>query len=253
MRKFIAESWAMSMRCLRTMFRSPDAFGSAIITPAAVMFLFGRIFAISMDFGDYSAINFIMAGIILQTIAQATTGTAISINNDMTKGIIDRFSSMPIAKSAVLTGHVFASIVRNLITTSIAVGVAFLIGFRPQVGFIHGLIVIAILLLYMLAITWIAVIAGLTAQNGESAGNKMFLLFIIPYLSSGFVPVERLSGWMRVFATYQPFTPIIDSLRGLMLGIPVESSTIWIAVAWCAGFAVAAFIASVQVYKRRVS
>ena len=246
------DSWVMFNRCLRISLRNPDTFASAIIVPAIVMWLFGAVFGNIMDVGDYSYIDFIVPGIILQTIGQGSISTAIGVNNDLTKGVIDRFRSMPITKSAVLTGHVLASVMRNIITTAVAIGVAFAIGFRPQAGLTSWLIIAGVMIMYMLAITWLSVIGGLLAKTPESAGSMLFLLFVLPYLSSGFVPVEALSGWLRFFATYQPMTPIIDTLRGLMLGVPVGNS-LPISLAWAAGITVVAFVIAVQVYKRKLS
>jgi len=254
MKRLISDSLAMSDRCLRTTFRSPDAFAAAIIVPAIVMWLFGYVFSNIMDFGEYSVINFIVPGLLLQTMGQGTMSTGISINNDMTKGIIDRFRSMPISKSAVLTGHVVASMARNIITVAVTIGVALLIGFRPQASFAGWLAIAGILLLYMLALTWISVVGGLVSSNAEAVQGKLFLLFVMPYLSTGFVPVEAIdAAWLRWFVANQPMTPIIDSLRGLMLGTPVDGNTMLLALAWSIGFIVAAFAIAVQIYKRKMT
>jgi len=254
MSKLISDSWAMSMRCLRTMFRSPDAFASAVIVPALVMWLFGVVFSNIMDFGDYSVINFIVPGLLLQTMGQSSISTGISINNDMTRGIIDRFRSMPISKSAVLTGHVIASVIRNIIVVAITIGVALLIGFRPQAGFADWFAIAGLLLLVMFALTWISVIGGLTASNAESVQGKLFLMFVLPYLSTGFVPVEAIDArWLRWFVMHQPMSHIIDSLRGLMLGTPVDGRVMMLALVWCAGIIVVAFTFAVQIYKRKLS
>ena len=254
MRNLLSDSWAMSIRSLKTTFRSPEAFATAIIVPAIVMWLFGFVFSNIMSFGDVSVINFIVPGLILQTVGQSSVSTGISINNDMTKGIMDRFRSMPISKSAVLTGHVVSSVVRNFITVGVTMGVALLIGFRPQASFLQWVAIAGILLLYMLALTWISVIGGLTASNAESVQGKLFLLFVLPYLSTGFVPVEAIDArWLRWFVANQPMTPIINSLRGLMLDVPIEGNALALAVAWSVGFIVVAFAVAVQLYKRRVS
>ena len=254
MYKLLSDSWAMSVRSLRISFRHPEAFASAIIIPAILMWLFGVVFSNIMHFGDYSVINFIIPGIILQTLGQSSASTGISVNNDMTKGIIDRFRSMPISKSAVLTGHVFASVVKHIITTIIVIGVALLIGFRPQAGFVDWLVISAILVLVMLALTWIAVVGGLVASNAESVQGKLFLLFVLPYLSTGFVPVESIdAAWLRWFVANQPWTPIIDALRGLMLGTSVNGNTMALALAWTVGAIVVASVLSVQIYKRKTS
>jgi len=242
----------MFKRCLLTSLRNPEAIGTAIFVPAIVMLLFGLIFGNVMDVGDYTYIDFIVPGIILQTVAQAVTSAAINVNNDMTKGIMDRFRSMDIAKSAVLTGHVLAAVVRNIIATAIVIGVAAAIGFRPQASFTDWLIIAGVLVLYMLAITWIAVICGLLAKTPESAGSMPFLLFVLPYVSSGFVPVETLPSGLKWFAERQPMTPIIDSLRSLMLNMPA-GGTLTLALIWSAGIIIAAFTIAVQIYKRKLS
>jgi len=246
------DSWAMSKRCLRITFRNPDAFGAAIIVPAAVMLLFGLIFGNIMDVGSYSYIDFIVPGIILQTVAQGVTSSAIGVNNDMMKGIIDRFRSMPISKSAVLTGHVVAAVVRSLITSAIAIGVAFAIGFRPQAGVVDWLIIAGILVLFTLSVTWIGVICGLIAKSPESAGTYPFLLFLLPYVSSGFAPIETLPNSIRWFAANQPMTPIIDGIRALMLGTPTGNA-LPLALIWSVGIILVTFVLAVQIYKRKLS
>ncbi|MCL2286453.1 MAG: ABC transporter permease [Firmicutes bacterium] len=254
MKRVISDSLAMSDRCLRTTFRNPDAFVSALIVPAIVMWLFGVVFSNIMDFGDISVVNFILPGLMLQTMGQSSLSTGISINNDMTKGIIDRFRSMPISKSAVLTGHVIASTVKNIFTVIVTVVVALLIGFRPQASFTEWLIIAGIIILIVLALTWISVVGGLLSSNAEAVQGKLFLLFVLPYLSTGFVPVEAVDArWLRWFIANQPMTPIIETLRGLMLGFPLEGNTMMLALAWTIGIIVVAFTLAVQVYKRKMS
>jgi len=248
----IIDSWIMFRRCLRTSLRNPEAFGQAILVPAFVMLLFGAVFSNIVDVGDYSYINFIVPGIILQTIAQGAASTAISVNNDMKKGIIDRFRSMPISKSAVLTGHVLAAVMRSMITSAVAIGIAVAIGFRPQAGILDWLVILGILVLFILAITWISVICGLIAKTPESAGTYPFALFILPYVSSGFAPVETLPASIRWFAAHQPMTPIIDSLRALMLGQPVGNA-LPLALIWSVGIIALTFFIAVTIYKRKLS
>ncbi|MCL2215759.1 MAG: ABC transporter permease, partial [Defluviitaleaceae bacterium] len=176
---------------------------------------------------------------------------AININNDMHKGIIDRFRSMPVSKAAVLVGHSAASVVRNTVTTVIIIATAFIVGFRPQGGFVDWLMVAGVLLLFIVAISWIAVLCGLVSKTPESSGGLMFPLFILPFVSSGFAPTDTLPRWLRFFAEHQPMTPIIDSTRALMLDLPLGGS-LWLALAWCAGIIIVAFAAAVQVYKRKL-
>ena len=249
--RLISESTTMFSRCLRISLRNPEIFATSIFVPAAVMWLFGAVFGNIMDVGNYSYIDFIVPGIILQTVGQGAMATAVSVNNDMNKGIIDRFRSMPISKSAVLSGHVLAAVTRTVITTLVTLVVALAIGFRPQAGILDWLVISGVLVLYMLVVAWISVICGLVAKTPESAGTMPILLFILPYLSSGFVPIEALSGWLRVFAANQPMTPIIDTLRGLMVNMPANGA-LPLALAWCVGIIVVAFVVALQVYKRKL-
>jgi len=241
----------MLKRSMKISFRSPDAIGMALIAPAFLMWLFGSVFGNVMDVGEYNYINFIVPGIILQAVTQATTAAAITVNNDMSKGIIDRFRSMSISKSAVLVGHVLSSVVRNIITAAVIIGVAFAIGFRPQASFTGWLLIAGVLILCILAITWLAVICGLVAKSPESAGSMLFPLFILPFVSSGFAPTESMSGGLRWFAENQPMTPIIDALRALMMDTPVENSLL-LATVWCGGVIIIAFTVAVQIYKRKL-
>jgi len=250
-KRVFSEIWVMCKRCLLTSLRNPDALLTAILVPAGVMWLFGTLYGSIVDVGDYNYIDFIVPGIILQTVAQGATATAICVNNDMTKGIIDRFRSMAIARSSVLTGHVVASIARNMITAAVAIAVAIAMGFRPQAGFLDWLTVVGVLLLFILSITWIAVISGLIAKTPESAGSMVFPLFILPYLSSGFAPTESMSGWFKWFAENQPMSPVIDSMRDLFMSTPT-GSTLPIAVAWSVGIIIVAFTIAVQIFKRKL-
>jgi len=248
----LLDSWIMFKRCMMISLRNPEALIQATVTPIFLMLLFGTVFGSIADVGEINYIDFIVPGIILQAVAQATQYTAINISTDMTKGIIDRFRSMPIAKSAVLIGHMGASIVKNIITVAIMIGTAFIVGFRPQADFTGWLMTAGILVLAVTAISCIAVLCGLISKAPEGAAGLMFPLFILPFLSSGFTPTETLPRWLGWFAEHQPMSPIIDSTRALMLGWPTDGS-LWLALAWCAGVIIVAFTAAVQVYKRKLS
>ena len=251
-KRVFSDSGIMFKRCMITSLRNPEAFITALLLPAIMMWFFGSVFGSAMDVGAYNYIDFIVPGIILQVVAQGTQATAINVNNDMTKGIMDRFRSMAITKSSVLTGHVFSSVIRSIITTAISIGIAIAIGFRPQAGFSDWLIISGILILFIFAITWIAVLCGLVAKDAASAGPMMVLLLLLPFVSSGFVPTETMSRGLRAFAENQPMTPIIDSLRALMLNNPTGDA-LPIALIWCIGMIVVAFVVSMQVYKRKLS
>ena len=247
----LSDSWIMFKRCMRISMRNPETMAMTVLTPFFLMLLFGTIFGSIADIGDFNYIDFIVPGIALQSIAQGTQFTAINVSGDMTKGIIDRFRSMPISKAAVLVGHAGASILRNVIIAAIIIGTAFIIGFRPQGGLAQWLLAIAVLLLFIIAISWIAILVGLVSSTPENTGGFMFPLFILPFVSSGFAPVETLPRAIRWFATHQPMTPIIDSTRNLMMDLPVGNS-LWLAAVWCVGITVVAFAAAVRVYKRKV-
>jgi ABC-2 type transport system permease protein len=231
--------------------RNPETLVMAIVTPFFLMVLFGTVFGGIADIGAINYIDFIVPGIILQSVAQGTQYAAINVNNDMSKGIIDRFRSMPISKVAVLVGHAIASVARNTVTAAVIIGTAFIVGFRPQGNFTGWLIAIGILMLFSVAISWLAVLCGLVSKSPEGSAGLMFPFFILPFVSSGFAPVETLPVWLRWFAKYQPLSPIIDSTRALMMDLPLHNS-LWLAIVWCVGITAVSFVAAVQVYKRKL-
>lgn len=248
----IYDSWTMLKRCLTISFRNPESILMAIIIPALMMLLFGGVFGNIVDIGEYNYIDFIVPGIILHSIAQGSIFTAINVNMDMTKGMVDRFRSMSISRASVLVGHAGASVVRTAISTAITIGAAMVIGFRPQGGLVAWLIITGILILYITAIAWIAIFCGVVMKSAESASSIMNIFVILPFVSSGFVPTATMPTALRIFAENQPMTPIVDSLRGFMLGLPADGS-LPIALIWCVVIIVAAFIGAVQIYKRKMS
>jgi len=249
---FLYDSKVMFKRCMRIALKNPEALVQATITPIFLMLMFGAVFENIVDLGAYSYVDFIVPGIILQAVTQATQYTAINVNNDMTKGIIDRYRSMPIAQSAVLFGHTAASVVRNVMTTAVIIGTAFIVGFRPSAGFVDWLVIACILLLIVTAISCIALLCGLLSKTPEGAGGYMFPLFILPFISSGFAPTETMHAAIRWFAQNQPMTPIINNLRSLMLN-SMAGNDLWVALTWSVGIIFAAFFAALQVYKRKLS
>ena len=250
--RLFADSKIMFQRCFKISLRNPESLVMATVTPIFLMLLFGAVFGNIADVGAYSYIDFIVPGIILQAVAQASQHTAISVHTDISKGIIDRFRSMPLARPAVLVGHAGASILKNSLTTAIIIGTAFIVGFRPQAGFAAWLIIAGILLLCVAALTWIAILCGLQSKSAEGTSGLMFPFFILPFLSSGFAPTETMHASIRWFAQYQPMTPIIDALRALMLGMP-PGRALPIALAWLIGTIIFTCILSVQVYQRKLS
>lgn len=237
-------------RNMRHAFRSVDTIITTIAMPLMIMLMFVYVFGGSIDTGSEAYINYVVPGIMFLCIALGTTYTAVRLNNDVTKGIIDRFHSMPIAKSSILTGHVVTSVVFNLISTLFIVLVAFLIGFRPEAGFVGWLGVILILLLFTLAMTWISVISGLLAKSIEGAGTFSYFVLMLLFVSSAFTPTASMNNVVRAFAENQPMTPIIESVRSLLVG-DVNMTDVWTAIAWCAGIFIIAWVAAIQIYKRR--
>ena len=246
------DSWLMYKRSMTALLRGPEGMFMAIINPIVVMILFGAIFGNVVDLEGFSYIDFIVPAIVLQSIAQGITATAVSVSNDMSKGIVDRFSSMPISKAALLSGHAMACFTMNMITTAIVIGVAIPVGFRPQAGVLAWFAIAGILGLFTMAMTWLAVLAGVKAKGSEAVTGYLFPLFILPFVSSGFAPLETMPNWLRWFATHQPMTHVIDALRGLMLDMPSDNA-LPLALAWSAGITVIAFFFAVRAYKGRTS
>jgi ABC-2 type transport system permease protein len=178
--------------------------------------------------------------------------TAVTVSQDMTGGIIDRFRSMDVAGASVLAGHVAASMARNLAATVLVFGVAFLIGFRPSAGPLEWLAAGGVLLVFMLAISWLSAAIGLLARSPEAAGGFTFFMAFVPYPSSAFVPIDTMPTWLHGFAEHQPITPVIETLRGLLLGTPVGNSP-WLALAWCAAILVASIALAGVLFRRRTT
>lgn len=252
MNKLCMDIWILLKRCMLISMRNPEALVVAILTPFFLMFLFGTIFGNIVDVGDFNYIDFIVPGIVLQSVAQASQYAAINVAMDMTKGINDRFRSMSISKSAVIIAHMITGLIRNMITTCVIIATAFLLGYRPQGDFMDLLLVAGLLLLVNTVISMVAVMCGLIAKSPETSSGYMFPLFILPFISSGFAPTESLSGSIRWFAQVQPMTSIIDSFRALTLNLPLGNS-LWIALAWCVGIGAVCFLASMRVYHRKAS
>jgi len=250
--KFFADSFTMFKRNLTKMMRSPESMAMALIVPIVMMVLFGYVFGGIVDLGEINYINFIVPGIIVQCITNASTATSLGLQSDMSTGIIDRFRSMAIAKSAFISGHVWVSVIRSMVITAITIGAAFVIGFRPEAGLVDWLIVSALLTLFIITITWVVVIVGLVAKDAESVSGAGFLFTIFVFLSSAFTPTEALPTVLRVFAENQPMTHVINAVRNLMLGFPMDGELVT-AVIWCVGVTIAAFALSIHIYKSKLT
>lgn len=213
----LQDTITMFKRCMILSLRNLDAFLTGIGTPVLMMLLFVFVLGGSIDVGNMNYVDYLVPGIILQCIGQCGSTTAISVNNDLRIGIIDRFCSMPISNTSILSGHALAAMVRNIITASLMLLIASIIGFQPTAGAMQWIIAAALLLLFMAVITWISIIFGLISKSAESANGIIALIMFLPYLSSGFAPTETMPTVLRVFAENQPMTPIIESLRSLLI------------------------------------
>ncbi|PTR31902.1 ABC-2 type transport system permease protein [Rhodococcus sp. OK519] len=247
----IADSWAMLRRNLTHITRSPDTMITAVALPVMLMLLFVYVFGGAIDTGS-SYIDYVVPGIVLLCAAFGSATTAVSVSADMTDGIVDRFRTLPIARSAVLNGHVLASVVRNLITGAIVVGVALLMRFRPTADPMRWLGVIGVVALFVFALSYLSTALGLLAENPEAANGFTFVILFLPYVSSAFVPAETMPTSLRWFAENQPVTPIIETVRGLLMDTPIGNSA-WLAVAWCVVIAVVGYAAATVLYRRRTA
>ena len=250
MRKHIFDAWIMFKRCFLISLRNPEALLMATITPFFLTLLFGTVFGSIADVGNLNYIDFIVPGIIMQSFGTASQHTAMNVSSDMAKGITDRFRSMSISKSAVLIGHTGAGVVRNVISAAVIIATAFLLGFRPQGGFTSWLLIAGVLVLVSITISLLAVLCGIISKTPEGSSGLMFPLFILPFISSGFVPTEAMPSGIKIFAEVQPMTPMIDSVRALMLDLPLGNS-LWIALIWCLGLSLVSFLAAIQVYTHK--
>ena len=249
---FIGDTAALTGRSLRHILRSPDTIITTAIMPIALMLLFVFVLGGAIDTGSGSYVDYQLPGILLITVASGISYTAYRLFLDLKGGIFERFQSMPIARSSVLWAHVHTSLVASLISLVVVLGVAFLIGFRTGAGVLAWLGVAGIMLLFTLALTWLAIIPGLTAKTVDGASAFAYPLIFLPLISSAFVPTDSMPGPVRWFAEHQPVTAIVDAIRGLFAGAAVGAE-IWVALAWCAGILVAAYPVAMLVFRRRIA
>jgi ABC-2 type transport system permease protein len=250
---FFGDTTVLLGRSLRHVTRSPDTIITTAIMPIAIMLLFVYVFGGAIRTGgSESYVNYMLPGILLITIASGVAYTAFRLFADMKSGIFERFQSLPIARSGVLWGHVLTSLVANLISLVVVVGVALLMGFRSGAGVLAWLAVAGILTLFTLTLTWIAVIPGLSAKSADGASTFSYPLVFLPFISSAFVPTGSMPGPVRAFAQHQPVTSIVNAIRDLFTRQPVGAD-IWIALAWCVGILVVAYVFAMVTYRRRIS
>jgi ABC-2 type transport system permease protein len=248
---FFADMSVMLGRSMRHIFRSMDTIITVTIMPIAFMLLFVYVFGGAIQAGTPNYVNYLLPGILLIAIVSGISYTAFRLFTDVQRGIIERFRSMPIAPSTMLWGHVLTSLVSNAISVVVIILVALIMGFRSSAGLLPWLAVAGILALFTLALTWVAVIPGLTAKSVDGASAFSYPLIFLPFISSAFVPTRSMPPVVRAFAEHQPVTAIVNTIRALLYGQPV-SNDIWVALAWCVGILLVAYIFAMRIYKKRV-
>ena len=243
------DSTIMLRRNFKHTVRNPTAVFNAVLLPIVIMLMFvcviGGAFHVGVDYVDYAT-----PGMIVLAITYGLSATSTAVNSDMTKGIINRFKVMDISRGAVLNAQVTASTLRSLVAVAAIIGVAFALGFRPSAGFLNWLGAIGFIVVVCVATSWLTVALGLAAKTPESAGMATVPLILLPFLSSAIVPVAKMGAGVRQFAEYQPFTPIIETLRGLLTGAPSAGDAI-AGIAWCAGIAAVGYLWALSTFKKR--
>jgi ABC-2 type transport system permease protein len=248
------QTGVLTGRLLKHILRSPDTIITVALTPIAIMLMFVYVFggAVKMSLpANVNYVNYQLPGILLMAIASGIAYTAYRLFMDVQNGMFPRFNSMPIGRSSVLWSHVLTSLAANMMTVIIIILVALLMGFRSSAGILNWLAVAGILVLYTLALTWVAVIPGITAKSMEGASAFSYPLLFLPFLSSAFVPTATMPTILRVFAENQPVTSIVNSIRALLSNQPVGNE-IWIALAWCVGIIAVAWFFAMRAYKSRI-
>jgi ABC-2 type transport system permease protein len=249
---FLGDTAVLTGRSLRHIVRSLDTIITTTIMPIAFLLLFVDVFGGAINSGTDSYVTYLLPGILLITIATGVSYTAFRLFLDMKGGIFERFQSMPISRASVLWAHVLTSIVGNLVSVAVVVIVALVMGFRSPAGPLAWLAVGGILLVFTLALTWLAVIPGLTATSADGASAFSYPLIFLPFISSAFVPTATMPGPVRVFAENQPVTSIVNAIRALFAGQPLGSD-IWIALGWCVAILVVAYALAMRTYRRRIA
>ena len=242
-----SDAVTMMDRSVRLARRNIDTLFVSILLPLLMMALFVYVFGGAINTGT-EYINYVVPGILLLTTGYGATSTAMVVADDMHRGMIDRLRSLPITTSAVLTGHVAGSVARNAFSTAIVVLAALAMGFRPSASVVEWLATIGLLLLYVLALSWLAAGLGVIARSVESASTLSFFMLFLPYLSSAFVRPETMPSWLRPISEHQPVTPVIETVRSWLTGTPMGSNG-WIALAWCCGLLLFSFAFATWLYR----
>jgi ABC-2 type transport system permease protein len=250
--QMLEDTWIMAKRSLRHIVRSPDTIITVVLTPIAMLLMFVYVLggALGAQTGGVNYVDFITPGIIIMTVISGIAYAAFRLNNDIQKGIINRFRTMPVAPSSILSGQAVSSTLSNLFSSLLVLAVAFAIGFRTSAGLGEWLLLAGLVTLFTLATTWMAIFFGLQAKTAEGAGSFSYILLLLIFISPSFVPTTSMTPLLRGFAENQPFTPIIETMRSLLTtGTPGDK--VWLALAWCAGILIIMYALSLREYKRK--
>jgi ABC-2 type transport system permease protein len=250
--RFLGDTAVLTGRSLRHITRSPDTIITTTVMPIAFMLLFVYVFGGAISQGSDRYVTYLLPGILLITVASSISYAAFRLFQDLQNGIFERFQSMPIARSSVLWAHVLTSLIASLTSVVVVVGVALVMGFRSGAGPLAWLAVAGILVLFTLALTWLAVIPGLTAKTVDGASAFSYPLIFLPFVSSAFVATATMPGPVRAFAEHQPVTSIVNAIRDLYTQQPVGTD-IWVALAWCGGLLVVAYALAMAIYHRKIA
>ena len=248
----LRDTWVMTKRSLRHTVRSMDTIITVAAMPIAMMLLFVYVFGGSFNTGPIKYIDFVTPAIFIMTIASGIAYAALRLNNDMSRGIINRFKTMPVAPSSILGGHAVSSVLSNLFSVLLVLLVALLCGFRSSAGLAEWLICGGLVLLFTTATTWLAIVFGLLAKSAEGAGAFSYILLLLIFVSSGFTPTDKMNSVLRAFAENQPMTPIIETMRSLMVNGTVGPH-LWVAIVWCVGLLAVSYVAAIRLYKTKTA
>lgn len=247
------DSLIMMKRCLLLSKRNPDTFLTSIIMPFLMMVLFVALFGKLIHPENISYVNYIIPGVLLQCFGQCASVTAVSVNRDVTGGMISRFSTLPIKRISVLGGHVLESTLRNFLTAAVVLAAAWFLGFHPLAGPGEWLLVLALMLCVILAFSWLSILIGVTSNSPEGASSLFTLVIVLPYLSSGFVPLDAMPGPLAAFARYQPMTPVIETMRSAFQGMSLNIETALVSLLWCIGLTAVFCFCSLLFFRKRIS
>ena len=246
-----SDSWVLAKRSIKHITRNLDQLFSIGLFPIMFFLLFNYVFGGAIDTGDLSYINYLVPGILVQMLAFGSNYTTLNLAIDLQRGIVDRFRSLPMARSALLVGHVSADLFRNTISGLIVLGVSFLLGFQPVAGPVEWLLVLALAILFSLAISWLSAIMGLLVKSMEAAQWTGFIIiFPLTFVSSAFVPTDTMPEALRIFAENQPLTQVIEAIRGWLVGSPIGDSG-WLGFAWCVGIIVVSMPVATWLFRRQ--